>query len=297
MNSVYKKLVSALNETKVKVNESMKGHTSFKAGGNANYFVTATTVEEIKEVVAIAKKENKKLYIMGNGSNLLFKEEGFDGIVLQIKLQNIEIKEDIATVEAGVQNVVLAQMLLKNALTGFEFAAGIPGTIGGAVRMNAGAYGGEMKDIVETVTYLDENGEITTISNAECEFSYRHSIFCEKPYIILSCTMRLQSGNEDEIKATMDQYREARREKQPLEYPSAGSTFKRGTDFITARVIDECGLKGYQIGGAAVSEKHAGFIINKDNATATDIIELINYVQKTVYEKTGKEIQLEIEIV
>lgn len=297
LDDIYKKLTSTIDESKIKVNESMKKHTSFKAGGNAKYFITATDIEDVRNVLKLAKEENINLFVLGNGSNVLFKDEEYDGIVLQIKLNNIKIEENKITVDAGAKNAVVAKQLLDHSLEGFEFAAGIPGTIGGAIRMNAGAYGGEIKDILETVTYMDENGELKTIRNEQCSFSYRHSIFCEKPYIIISCTLVLKDGNMTQIQEKMNEYMKSRKEKQPLEYPSAGSTFKRGKDFITAKLIDECGLKGYQIGGAAVSEKHAGFIINKDNATATDIINLIEHVKKVVLEKTGNNIELEIEIV
>lgn len=298
MESIYQKLTSTIDESKIKVNESMKKHTSFKAGGNAKYFITATQVEDVKSVLRLAKEENIKLFILGNGSNVLFKEEEYSGIVLQIKLDNMQIENNKVIVEAGVKNAIVARKLLEQELSGFEFAAGIPGTIGGAIRMNAGAYGGEIKDIVESVTYLDyETLEIKEITNKECDFSYRHSIFCQNKNVIISTTLKLQKGNKEEIETKMNEYMQSRKEKQPLEYPSAGSTFKRGKDFITAKLIDECGLKGYKIGGAQVSEKHAGFIINKQNATATDIIELIEYVKKTVYEKTGNDISLEIEII
>lgn len=298
MDDIYQKLTSTIDESKIKVNESMKKHTSFKVGGNAKYFITATQVEDIKNVLKLAKEEKIKLFILGNGSNVLFKEEEYNGIVLQIKLDDMQIENDRLIIEAGVKNAIIARKLLETELSGFEFAAGIPGTIGGAIRMNAGAYGGEMKDIVISVTYLDyETLQIKEITNEECNFSYRHSIFGENKNVIISTTLKLQKSNKEEIESKMNEYMQSRKEKQPLEYPSAGSTFKRGKDFITAKLIDECGLKGYTIGGAQVSEKHAGFIINKDNATATDIIELIEYVKKTVYEKTGKYIDLEIEII
>ena len=297
MYNIYQKLTITIDKSKIKTNESMKKHTSFKVGGNAKYFITATTIEDVRNVLKTAKEENEKIFVLGNGSNVLFKEEEYDGIVLQIKLNSIQIEENKIKVEAGAKNAIVAKKLLDYSLTGFEFAAGIPGTIGGAIRMNAGAYGGEIKDILETVTYIDENGEMHTITNEDCKFSYRHSVFCQKPYIIISASLVFHNGDRAKIQEKMDEYAKSRKEKQPLEYPSAGSTFKRGEDLITAKLIDECGLKGYQIGGAAVSEKHAGFIINKDNATATDIIDLIEHVKKTVLEKTGKKIELEIEIV
>lgn len=298
MDSFYKKLITTIDESKIKTDENMSKHTSFKVGGKAKYFIIATTIEDIISVLKISKEKDIKLFVLGNGSNVLFKDEEYNGMVLQIKLDDIHIEKNKIVVEAGVKNAIVAKKLLDTSLQGFEFAAGIPGTIGGAIRMNAGAYGGEIKDIIESVTYIDyDTLEIKTIRNEECDFSYRHSIFCENKNVILSATLRLEKGNKEEIKEKMDEYAKSRKEKQPLEYPSAGSTFKRGEDFITAKLIDECGLKGYQIGGAQVSEKHAGFIINKDNATAKDIIDLIEYVRKTVKERTGKLIELEVEII
>ena len=237
------------------------------------------------------------MFILGNGTNLLVKDEGFDGIVLQIKLDNIKIEDNIVTVDAGVKNAVFANKVLEKSLTGFEFASGIPGTIGGAIKMNAGAYGNEMKDIVQEVTYIDFDGNINTISNKQCEFEYRNSIFFKLNCVILQTKLKLEYGNKKEIQNKIKELVIQRKEKQPLEYPNAGSTFKRGTDFITAKIIDECGLKGYSIGGAEVSQKHAGFIINKNNATSKDILDLIKYVQSIVKEKTGKEIKLEIEVI
>lgn len=234
--------------------------------------------------------------LFGNGTNLLVKDEGFRGIVLQIKLDNIKIDGTNVIVQSGVKNAVLAKRLTDTELTGFEFASGIPGTIGGAIKMNAGAYGNEMKDIVTEVTFLDKDGEIHIISNEECEFSYRHSRFFKEKVVILETKLKLQKGNKIEIENKVKDLLMQRKEKQPIEYPNAGSTFKRGENYITAKLIDECGLKGYQIGGAQVSEKHAGFIINKENATSTDILNLIEYVQKKVKEKTGENIQLEIEV-
>ena len=190
----------------------------------------------------------------------------------------------------------LAQKFLKEEITGFEELSGIPGTIGGAILMNAGAHGKEIKDIVTEVTAMDYNGKIFNFTNEEAEFTYRHSKFSNGEYIILQAKMLLQKGSKEEIKAKMDEYAQYRKEKQPIEYPSAGSTFKRGTDFITAKLIDEAGLKGYSIGGAKVSEKHAGFIINTGDATAKDVLDLARYVTDKVYEKFGKKIEFEIKI-
>lgn len=298
MEGIYEELITTIDKSKIKTNENMGKYTSFKVGGNAKFLVKVNTIEEIIDVLKIVKQKNIPLVVLGNGSNILFKDERFEGIVLRIELDNLKISQDKITVSAGVKNAIIARKALENSFQGFEAISGIPGTIGGAIRMNAGAYGTEIKDVVESVTYIDfDTLEIKSISNAECNFSYRHSIFCENKNIIVSCTLKLEKGNIEEIKRKMEECAKSRKEKQPLEYPSAGSTFKRGEGFITAKIIDECGLKGYQIGGAQVSEKHAGFIINKNNATATDIIELIEYVKKVVKEKTSKEIEIEIEII
>ena len=298
MQEVYSILLkSNISKVNIILDEPMSKHTSFKTGGNAKCFVKVYSADEIKQVLNIVNMYKIPLFVLGNGTNILVKDEGFDGIVIQIKIENIEVNHEIITVSSGVKNAILANKLLEIGLTGFEFASGIPGTIGGAIKMNAGAYGNEMKDIVEEVTYMDYSGSIYTISNEECKFSYRNSIFKDKNYIILGTKLKLYKGSSKEIKEKMINLANQRKEKQPLEYPSAGSTFKRGEDYITAQLIDECGLKGYEIGGAQVSEKHAGFIINKNNATSKDIMELIEYVKKKVYEKTGKDIQLEIKII
>ena len=298
MQEIYKKLIeNRISKENILLNEPMSLHTSFKTGGKADIFVKAYSVEEIKSVLKISKENNIPLFVLGNGTNLLVKDEGFRGIILQVKLEDIKIEETEAVVGAGVKNAVLSKKVLDNSLTGFEFASGIPGTIGGAIKMNAGAYGSEMKDIVSSVTYLDYDGNIHTINNVECEFSYRHSRFFNEKAIILEAKLNLQYGNKEEIENKVKELLKQRKEKQPLEYPNAGSTFKRGENYITAKLIDECGLKGCSIGGAQVSEKHAGFIVNKNNATSTDILNLIEYVQKVVKEKTGEDIKLEVEVI
>ena len=298
MQKIYKQLIeNEIDKSNIFVDEPMSKHTSFKVGGKADIFVKVYSVEEIKSVLKIASENGVPLFVLGNGTNLLVKDEGFRGIILQVKLEEISINGTEVLVGAGVKNAVLSKKLTDNSLTGFEFASGIPGTIGGAIKMNAGAYGGEMKDIVSEVIYLDYDGKVCTINNSECEFEYRYSRFFKEKAIILEVKLKLEKGNKSEIENKIKELLEQRKEKQPLEYPNAGSTFKRGDGFITAKLIDECGLKGYSIGGAEVSQKHAGFIINKDNATSKDIISLIEYVQKKVKEKTGKDIKLEIEII
>ena len=288
---------SNLPQENIKYNEPMKKHTSFKIGGPAECFIKAQKIEEIQEILKLVKENNIPLKIIGNGSNLLVKDEGVKGIVLKIDIKKIEIQGNNVTVGSGVKLGELAQKLLREELAGFEFASGIPGTIGGAIRMNAGAHGSELKDIVKTVTYMDKNGEMHKIKNEDAKFEYRNSRFSKEDNIILETELELEKGNKEEIQAKMTEYANFRKEKQPIEYPSAGSTFKRGADFITAKLIDECGLKGYQIGGAQISEKHAGFIINKENATAEDVIKLIEYTKEQVYNKFGKKIELEVEII
>ena len=298
MQDIYKQLIeSGIKKENILIDEPMSLHTSFKVGGKADLFVKAYSIEDINNVLKVSKENNSPLFILGNGTNLLVKDEGFRGIILQIKLEDIKIDGNLATVGASVKNAVLSKRLEENSLTGFEFASGIPGTIGGAIKMNAGAYGGEMKDIVLEVTYIDYEGNIHTINNQECEFDYRHSRFFKEKAIILETKLKLEQGNKEKIENKIKELLKQRREKQPLEYPNAGSTFKRGEGYITAKLIDDCGLKGYGIGGAQVSEKHAGFIVNKENATAKDILDLIEYVQKIVKEKTGENIKLEIEII
>ena len=298
---ILNNLEKIISKEKIKQNEPMKEHTSLKIGGPAEIFVRVSSVEELKEILKLCKTNKIPLTIVGNGSNILVLDKGIKGIVIKTNLKEIKIKnkenENIEiTVDDGVQLGFLAQKLLKEEITGFEELSGIPGTIGGAIVMNAGAHGKEMKDIVTEITAIDYSGNIHIFTNEEAKFEYRNSIFSTGEYIILQVKLLLKKGNKEEIKLKMNEYAQYRKEKQPIEYPSAGSTFKRGKDFVTAKLIDDAGLKGYSIGGAKVSEKHAGFIINTGNATAKDIIELIKYVQDKVYEKFGKKIELEIKI-
>ena len=292
----FEKIIS---KERIHKNEPMKKYTSFKIGGNAETLINIKTIDEVKKVLNEA--QNEKIFILGNGSNILVSDEGIKGIVLKIEINKFEVKEEnekfIVTVGAGCKLAEVAYKLAKMDIEGLEFAAGIPGTIGGAVRMNAGAHGSEMKDVIKTVTYINRNGSIHKIDNKDAQFEYRKSIFCENDSVIVEAELELKKGKKEEIQSKMQEYFNYRKEKQPIEYPSAGSTFKRGTDFITAKLIDECGLKGYQIGGAQISEKHAGFIINKKEATAKDVEKLIEYTKEKVYEKFGKKIETEIEII
>lgn len=295
---ILEEIPKIVSKDKIFTNEPMSKHTSFKIGGPAEIFVKINNVEELKLIIKISKQAEVPITVVGNGSNLLVSDDGIRGIVLKIEFDKIEIEESgKLKVGSGVKLAFLAQKCLKEKLEGFEFASGIPGTIGGAIRMNAGAHGSEMKDIVKKITCMTRDGKIQVISNEEAKFEYRNSIFSQNDYIILEAEIQLRKGNPEEIRSKMDEYATYRKEKQPIEYPSAGSTFKRGNDFITAKLIDECGLKGYQIGGAQVSEKHAGFIINKGNATAEDVKQLMKYVEEQVYNKFGKKIEPEIEII
>lgn len=323
---VCQKLAEEIPAEQIHMNEPMSKHTSFKVGGNADIFVKVKNIKELEYVIKVAKKTNNHITIIGNGSNVLVKDKGIRGIVLNIDFENIKFEDEgnnsvIVTVGAGVNLAFLSHELLKRGISGFEFASGIPGSIGGAIKMNAGAYGSEMKDIVLSTkcldlkrydmltekTYVDDieleeiikksdEPEIVELTNEEQEFSYRESVFFNKRYVILETKLKLQYGNPEEIQHKMEELSKARKEKQP-NFPSAGSTFKRGDNYITAKLIDECGLKGKQIGGAMVSEMHAGFIVNTGDATAQDIIDLIKYVKNVVLEKKGKVINLEIEII
>ena len=285
----------------IKYDEPMSKHTSFKVGGLAECYVKIDDVNQLKQLLDLAQKNKIPYFILGNGSNILVTDNGIKGIVIQINIKKYEIlqKENCieATIGAGNKLSEVAQKFLKEEITGFEELSGIPGTFGGAIKMNAGAHKKEMKDIVDSVTVLDENNNLLVLKNEDLQFEYRHSILFDKKYIVIEIKLVLYKGNYDQIKEKMDEYKKYRIEKQPIEYPSAGSTFKRGTNYITAKLIDEANLKGYTIGGAQVSEKHAGFIINKGNATAKDILELIEYVKEKVYETSKEKIDLEVEIV
>lgn len=300
IKKIYEELLENMPDLNIKQNEEMSKHTSFKVGGKADIWIKVKTIEELKYIIEYTKNNKVPLTIIGNGTNILVKDNGIRGITIMLDFTNIEIQENgeyvNIIVDSGVKLGMLAVLLQKEEIEGFEFASGIPGTIGGAVRMNAGAYGKEMKEIIKNVTYIDENCNIKTIENDDLDFSYRHSRFKEKQDIIISAILQLKKGNKNEIKSKIDEYRNARNEKQPIDMPSAGSTFKRGTNYISAKLIDEAGLKGYQIGGAQVSLKHAGFVVNTGNATAKDILDLIDYIIKVVYEKFEKVLDLEIEV-
>jgi len=267
-----------------------------KVGGNAKIFIEPKNEQQIINVIKYAKENNINYYVIGNGSNLVVKDEGIDGIVLKIgsRFADVDFLDQThIKVFAGYPLVKLSYLAKEKSLSGLEFASGIPGTIGGAVRMNAGAYGSEMVNVVERVGVLNTNTyEAFELSNEEAKFSYRHSIFVDKPeYVVTYAIIKLEKGIKDEIEAKMNENNTSRKEKQPIEYPSSGSTFKRGDGFITAKIIDDLGLKGYKIGGAEVSTKHAGFVINSSNAKAKDVLDLIEYIK----EKAHKELNIVLE--
>lgn len=288
-------------EDKIIFEEPMKKHTSFKIGGNADLFIKVTTINELLMAIKYAKEKNISITIIGNGSNLLVLDKGIRGLVIKIDIQDFKIEKKEKYIEvsvgAGYKIMALAIKLMNEEISGFEEIAGIPGSIGGAVFMNAGAYGKEMKNIIISTKCMDLEGNIFELSNEAQKFSYRNSIFNKNNCIILETKLKLEYGKKQEIQEKMNNYLLQRKEKQPLEYPSAGSSFKRKEGVITAKLIDECGLKGYKIGGAKVSEKHAGFIINYENATAKDVLDLIKYIKEKVYEKYKIKIEEEIRII
>ena len=280
-------------------NEPLAAHCTFKIGGPAQLFVQPQTEQQLCSVAALCKEQAVRYYLLGNGSNILFADEGFAGVVIDISAlgSDIAVEGNMLTAGAGVRLVALCRAALEHGLSGLEFAYGIPGTVGGAVYMNAGAYGGEMKDVLTVVRYLTAEGEVVQASAAELDLSYRHSIFEENGGCILSAQFALQPGNAADIRAKMDELMAKRADKQPLDKPSAGSTFKRPAGAFAAALIDQCGLRGFRHGGAAVSDKHCGFVVNLGGATCADVLALCDEVRAIVKEKTGYELEKEIRVV
>lgn len=300
MENKYMGLERIIKKENIRYNEDMKNHTTMKVGGLCDCLVMPESIEEIEKLVKYAKENNIKYYIIGNGSNLLVLDEGIRGLVIKIanKFCNVEVKDNIIIAESGVSMPKLAQIAKKNVLSGLEFACGIPGTVGGCVSMNAGAYGSEMVNVVDEVVYIDDMGNINTMLGEDMDFSYRHSIFSDnQDYIILSVKFRLEHGNLDNITKLMNENTTARRTKQPLEYPNFGSVFKRSEGYFVGKLVSDSGLRGKTIGGAQVSTKHTGFMVNIGGATCKDVLELIKYVQDTVYEKFGVYLNTEVKII
>ncbi|WP_039856484.1 UDP-N-acetylmuramate dehydrogenase [Peptoniphilus sp. oral taxon 386] len=284
---------------KVLLNEPLKKYTSFRIGGNAKAVLLPVDENALIDSIKLCKEKNMNYIVLGNCTNILVDDEGFDGLAIILKgvLDDIRVDRNILTAKSGATLRQVATIAMENSLGGLEFAHGIPGSVGGGAIMNAGAYDGELKDVVESVRLLDDELNIIELSNEEMQFSYRNSIAQDRGYIILSVKFKLFEKNIEEIKEKMNDFYNRRREKQPLEYPSAGSTFRRPTGYFAGRLIDDSGLRGLKHGGAQVSQKHCGFVINADNATAKDVRELIEIVQKTVYDKFNVELKREVKYI
>lgn len=293
----YEKLQKIVPANEILVNEPMSKHTTFRIGGNADVFVSPEILQ-VSKIMALAKEYDVPVTVIGNGSNLLVGDKGIRGLVLSFgkEAEEIELDGRCMTVGAGTILAKVATEAARNGLTGLEFAAGIPGSLGGAIVMNAGAYDGEMKDVVISAKVLTPEGEVLELSKEELELSYRHSCIPEKGYIVLEATLELSHGEEVAIREKMEDFRNRRIDKQPLEYPSAGSTFKRPEGYFAGKLIQDAGLRGYQVGGAQVSEKHCGFVINKGNASAADVLQLIEDVQRIVYDTFQVELEPEVKM-
>lgn len=280
--------------------EALSGHTSFRIGGPAQYYFIPETRDEVAEALKFAEDNQLPYYIIGKGSNMLFSDDGFSGVVIEIGkgMENITVHSDGTVVaEAGISLSAMAVRLAREGMSGFAFASGIPGTLGGGITMNAGAYGGEIKDCIQSARVMTPKGEILNLTKEELELGYRTSVIQKRNYIVLEGTFYFQSGNPKEIQADMKELNQKRREKQPLEYPSAGSTFKRPEGYFAGKLIEDAGLRGYRVGDAQVSEKHCGFVINRGHATSAEVRQLIEDVQKKVKEQFGLVLEPEVRIV
>ncbi|MCM0651051.1 UDP-N-acetylmuramate dehydrogenase [Clostridium swellfunianum] len=292
------KLYNILDINNIAIDEPMKNHTSFKVGGPADVLVTPQNYNQVVSVIKLCNENNIPYYIVGKGSNLLVRDGGLRGIVVKLtKLDNITVEGEKIVVQCGADLCKVSDAALENKLTGFEFACGIPGTVGGAVTMNAGAYNGEISQVIESSLVVDKSGNLLTLNKEELELGYRMSAIQKYEYTVLETTFKLVYGEYEKIKQRIDDLTKKREDKQPLEYPSAGSTFKRPEGYFTGKLIEESALKGFSLGGAQVSEKHGGFIINKDNATASDILNLIAHVQHTIKERYNIDLDTEVRII
>lgn len=297
MNDIlYKRLCEAVPADRVLINEPMKKHTTFRIGGPADYFVIPVSWEEAELVIGICKEFQTPYYIIGNGSNLLVSDQGYRGVIIQLykEMSQVEVEGNVIRAQAGASLARIAGAALEAGLTGFEFAAGIPGTLGGACVMNAGAYGGEMKDVLVRVTVLDEDDKIHVIEKDDLELGYRTSIIAKKGYTVLGAEIELREGEKEAIRALMNELKEKRVTKQPLEYPSAGSTFKRPEGYFAGKLVQDAGLRGFRVGDAMVSEKHCGFVINAGEATAAQVDELMKQVSAKVREQFGVTLEPEV---
>ena len=292
----YENLINSIDKQRVLLGEPMSRHTTFRIGGPADYFIMPADIAEVKRAIDLCIEYDIPYYILGNGSNLLVGDKGYRGAMIQIykEMSRITVNGDEITAQAGALLSKIAAKAYEEKLTGLEFASGIPGTVGGAVTMNAGAYGREMKDVIVSVTVLTGNDEILTLNKEELKLGYRTSIIAKNDYIVIETVLQLRPGDQSGIKAYLNELREQRTSKQPLDYPSAGSTFKRPEGYFAGKLIQDAGLKGFQVGGAQVSEKHSGFVINKGEATARDVVELMEQVIEKVYEQFGVTLEPEV---
>ncbi|MDI9475718.1 MAG: UDP-N-acetylmuramate dehydrogenase [Natronincolaceae bacterium] len=296
---IYNKLTEIISKDAVLLDEPMKNHTSIRVGGTADIMATPRTIAEIQSTIKICKENNTPYFIMGNGSNLIVRDKGMRCVVIKLgdRFANVDIDGNTVVAQAGVLLSTLSEKIMAENLTGFEFANGIPGTLGGAVAMNAGAYGGEMQDVVRSVKVLSPEGKTKNLLSEELEFGYRTSAIQTRNYIVLEVEMEFEKGDYDKIVATTKELIEKRTMKQPLNLPSCGSVFKRPVGHFAGKLIEDSGLKGEKIGGAQVSELHCGFIVNIDNATANDVLDLIKLVQETVKYKFGIQLETEVKII
>nr|WP_230199574.1 UDP-N-acetylmuramate dehydrogenase [Bacillus testis] len=291
-------MTQRISTDRIQYDASLQPYTFTKTGGHADLLVFPESYEDVKEASAFAKEYSLPFTILGNGSNLIIKDGGIRGVVVILtKLNAITVKGEFITAQSGAAIIDVSKAALEHQLTGLEFACGIPGTAGGALYMNAGAYGGEVKDVLESAVVMDENGSIRTLKADEFDFGYRTSVFAKQNLCVLEGTFRCQKGNPAAIKAKMDELTELRESKQPLEYPSCGSVFKRPPNHFAGKLIQDSGLQGYQIGGVQVSTKHAGFMVNVENGTASDYIALIKHVQKTVQDRFGVLLETEVKVI
>lgn len=300
MESVLlEKIKGIVGEEYVKTNEPMSVHCTFRCGGNADVFVIPGSIDELVEVVKVCREADYPYMVIGNGSNLLVRDEGYKGVIIEVdsRISDIDVIGEDIVADAGAKLSAVAMVAMENDLAGFEFAHGIPGNVGGAVVMNAGAYGGEMKDVIKWVKALDRDGNLVTLDSSELEMGYRTSRIAKEGMIVLQMRISLEISSAEEISYVMQVLMQRRRASQPLEYPSAGSTFKRPEGYFAGKLVQDAGLKGYRVGGAMVSEKHSGFVINYDKATATDVVQLIGDVQAKVKEQFGVDLEPEVKII
>lgn len=296
---MFEILKNIVGEYYIRENEPMGKHCTFRCGGNVDLYVMPGSIEELSSVVKACRENDYPFMVIGNGSNILVKDQGYKGAIIEVnnRINSVDVIGDEIVADAGAKLSSVAMAAYENDLAGFEFAHGIPGNVGGAVVMNAGAYGGEIKDVIKWAKVLTEDGKVVTLNAEELELGYRTSIVQKKNMIVLQMCIKLDLGSQEEIALIMQMFMQKRKAKQPLEYPSAGSTFKRPEGYFAGKLIEDAGLRGYQVGGAMVSEKHCGFVINYDNATATDILQLMDDVKATVKEQFDVELEPEVKII